>query len=128
MLPPTSNARKTLADIIFSKMETYDGEPGMTLDGEEVTDPTTVLDPRIMELYTKSVIGNRIIIYMYSSYAPSGSQSWACYARKRSSRQTNKNSTDSLTVGPLSQTYEPRAMEPLLLSDGHKSLYFLYET
>jgi essential nuclear protein 1 len=53
MLPPSSLSRKTLADVIFSKMEVYDDEPTVISYKNDAADPAAILDPRIVELYTK---------------------------------------------------------------------------
>ena len=63
MLPPSSLSRKTLADVIFSKMEVYDDEPTVISYKNDAADPAAILDPRIVELYTKSVCGNQAYIY-----------------------------------------------------------------
>jgi hypothetical protein len=44
-------------------MEAYDDEPTVISYKNDAADPAAILDPRIVELYTKSVCGNQAYIY-----------------------------------------------------------------
>ncbi|KAF9059847.1 Bystin-domain-containing protein [Rhodocollybia butyracea] len=54
LLPPSSGERKTLADIIFSKIDDPNAAPTQNVrqSGRSQSDPALGLDPRIVETYT----------------------------------------------------------------------------
>jgi hypothetical protein len=80
-----------------------DGEPGQAPEKSDVADPSAVLNPKIVELYTKSVCR---AIDFYGVIDVSFSQSRARHERKRSSRQTYENIAYPFTVGPMPFAYQ----------------------
>lgn len=62
LLPPNAGERKTLADMIFAKLDFDSGANQTTViraptsRGDGVLDPAEGLDPKVVEVYTKSAL------------------------------------------------------------------------
>jgi len=82
-----------------------DGEPSQAPEKSDVIDPSAVLNPKIVELYTKSVC-RTIDFYVMIDVLFFCSQSRACHERERPSCQTYENITYPLTVGSMPFAYQ----------------------